>query len=67
MEKLKNLWRVDMANTLYKYEDEINDILFVLLDRKGFDNWWENMEEEYQNEIKDELDQVLQAFRENLG
>lgn len=50
-----------------KYQEELDELLAVLLDRKGFDWWWEDIEEEFQEEIQDELHAVLVSFRESLG
>ena len=35
------------------------EILDVLYDRSGFDNWWDNLGEEYEEEITAELEQIV--------
>ena len=39
--------------------ETIKNLLNVLIDRNGFDNWWYNIDEETQEEIMEELEMVL--------
>lgn len=44
-------------------KDIVLDILAILLDRKGFDWWWEDLEDELQQEIEQEC---ILAVKERL-
>ena len=35
------------------------EILNVFLSRKGFDNWWYNIEEEFHEEMKKEIIEII--------
>jgi hypothetical protein len=41
------------------------EILDVLYDRSGFDDWWDNLGEEYEEEITAELEQIVKRRFEN--
>ena len=43
----------------YKYEEAVDNILSIFADRKGFDWWWEDIPEEFQEEIKQDLMKLL--------
>jgi hypothetical protein len=42
------------------------EILDVLYDRSGFDNWWDNLGEGYEEEITAELEQIVKRRFENI-
>ena len=42
------------------------EILDVLYDRSGFDNWWDNLGEEYEEEITAELEQIVKRRFEKI-
>ena len=42
------------------------EILDVLYDRSGFDHWWDNLGEEYEEEITAELEQIVKRRFENI-
>ncbi len=37
----------------------VNKMIDVLCDRGGFDGWWGNIDEDIQNEIKEELQKIV--------
>jgi len=42
-----------------KRKEIIQDIIEALYSRNGFDNWWLNIDEDIQEEIKEELTPLL--------
>ena len=40
-------------------EPVIADIIGALDDRKGFDDWWDELDEDIQDDIKDELVEIV--------
>jgi hypothetical protein len=42
------------------------EILDVLYDRSGFDHWWDNLGEEYEEEITAELEQIIKRRFKNI-
>lgn len=46
-----------------KLEDRI---INALLDRAGFDDWWEDIDEEIQEEIKEEMREIYSDFFSSL-
>ena len=42
------------------------EILDVLYDRPGFDDWWDNLGEELESEITAELEQIVKRRFENI-
>lgn len=43
----------------YKYTEVVDNILATFADRKGFDWWWEGIEDELQDEIRKDLVHLL--------
>ncbi len=39
----------------------VNEIIDALCNRGGFDSWWENIDEDIQNEIKEELENITRT------
>lgn len=37
------------------------DIIDTLCDRKGFDDWWDHIDDEIEEEIKLELETIIQS------
>jgi hypothetical protein len=40
-------------------EEQIDKMIELLSDRRGFDGWWEDIDEDIQNEIKEEMLSVI--------
>jgi len=56
---LKSIVRHDME---LNFGEEIDDILAIFKDRKGFEEWWYNSPIEYQEEIIQLLDYKLESI-----
>lgn len=39
---------------------KVKKILNMLNDRKGFDGWWDDIDEEIQNEIAEEIRKIIE-------
>ena len=60
-EKLMELLKTTKQQKVMNKEVKkcVLEILDVLYDRSGFDNWWDNLGEEYEKEITAELEQIV--------
>ena len=38
----------------------VSEILDVLYSRKGFDNWWSNLDDDIEKEIENELKDIIE-------
>jgi len=45
-----------------KAEDLVNDVIDILEDRNGFDNWWNEVDGELRDEIFKELVALVQRY-----
>lgn len=40
----------------------VDKIIAILWNRKGFDDWWDNVEEEFQQEIREALNAEIKNY-----
>jgi len=47
-----------------KTEMTVEELIQVFADRRGFDDWWDNIDEDDQEEIKQELGEIVESITE---
>ena len=49
-----------------RVNDLVDKIIEELYDRKGFDDWWDDIDEEIQNDIKESLEEIVEEYNQGL-